>query len=1036
MIDVLVLTAVPVAGVVYLIAAATADYRTSRRLDDWWSRSRTIHQAFASRALLALHTPAAVALERELSPAPDTRAVNLEVPVDRWNAAVGDPLTGFGQWVDAVLVDGPDRLTVKLRKRGDTSIHWTTPKVSFTMRTDRRRLVTSRRRWGFSVREPLPSYVANRLALDAGLLAPASDVVPVFLNGRFYGLFRQLELVDESFLRRRHRMPGNIYRGDAIERGERFKGMPYSVFESAAVWDRVAANDRPLAPPSRFPALLNASHGTAFAEHQQLMTLLERDEMALLIAVLLLAGDPYHMDDLHNQFWYEDPSSGLFHPIPWDIRLRRLGQDAFPLNTMLRAMVRDPHLVEAVQEHLHAWVRDERAPRVGGAWADSIVTRLAGAFRYEYKREGVIPPVGRIDDVRAILRFNTDSLRTWVNDASVAVGVTLDGRTWILDFETHGYAGTMLDGIRFPGPIRGTRPQIVLDMNRNGRLDAADRRLPTTIRPEAEGTTVVTDRPVSLRAGWTIREEKHFVPDRVHYRIFLIGVGSGATPQPIIRNRLTGATVTTTPWAAGELIPARATWHPWRYEEPDGQQHNWSGNIVLNDTLRLAPTDTLVIEPGTTVRLGPEASLVAHGVVLARGTHSAPIRFERADPGRPWGTVALQGPGASGSRFREVEFRGGGGAAVDGVEYIGMVNVHWATDVRFDRVVFADNVRSDDTLHALHAEVTVSESRFERANSDAVDYDLSRGAILDSDFDLSGGDAIDLMTSAPLIAGNTITRAGDKGISIGEASAPLVVANTLRENAVAIEVKDASEPRILRNSISDNEVGLRVTRKNWRYGIGGWPKILGNTLSPNATDLFSDAESRLTIVEDAQRDGDYQWMLAETGVRLVGDDRGASVPWRMTPRTPPMISHRYQEALGQGLQGWRADDGVRRLHYDERALVVSFRQAGGQISLPVDLSISDEAVLVLELAGQGLIGAEVSIEGGDSTVVRRLQLPPQPFRYITVPLPAGHYQAIRLAGYPQVGQQREDPTTGLIVPRYGRLALRSLAVYPLPDAGP
>ncbi|MCZ6755681.1 MAG: CotH kinase family protein [Gemmatimonadetes bacterium] len=1030
------LTIVPVSVIVYLIAAATVDYRTSRRLNDWWSRSRTIHVAFASRARLALNTLTAVALERELSPAPDTRAVNLEVPLDRWNALAGDPLRGFGLWVDAVLVHGPDRLDVELRKRGDTSIHWTTPKVSFTMRTDRRRLVASRRTWGFSVREPLLSYVANRLAHDAGLLAPSSDVVPVFLNGRIYGLFRQLELVDESFLRRRHRMPGNIYRGDAIERGERFKGMPYNLFESAAVWDRVAANDRPLAPPSRFPALLNATHGTTFAEHQQLMAMLDRDEMARLVAVLLVAGDPYHMDDLHNQFWYEDPSSGLFHPIPWDIRLLRLGRYAIPLNTMLRAMLRDPYVVEAVQEHLYSWVRDERAPRVGGAWADSIVTRLAGTFRYEYQREGVIPPVGRSDEVRAILQHNSDSLRTWLDDASVAFGASLDGGTWILDLETRGYTGAMLDGIQYSGRLQGAHPQIVLDLNRNGRLDAADRRLPTTVRPVPGGTVVVPGRPVSLRAGWTMREERHLVPDRIHYRIFLTGVSSGTTPQPIVRNRLTGATVRTTPWTAGELIAARTTWHPWRYQEPEGRRHTWSGNIVLNDTLRLAATDTLLIEPGTTVRLGPEASLVAHGVVSAQGTPEAPIRFERADPGRPWGTVALQGPGASGSRFSAVEFRGGGGAAIDGVEYIGMVNVHWATDVRFDRVVFADNVRSDDTFHAVHAEVTVSESRFERANSDAVDFDISRGAILNSDFDLSGGDAIDLMASAPLIAGNTITRSMDKGISIGEASDPLVVANTLRDNAVAIEVKDASEPRILRNDITGNEVGIRVTRKNWRYGIGGWPKVLGNMPTGNTTDFVSDAESRLTTAEEMGPDGDSRWVLTETGIELEGDDRGAPAHWRLTRPRPPMIFHRYEKTLNQDTQGWRVDRGVRRLYYDERSLVVSFRQTGGSISLPVYLTITGEAILVLELASRGLVEAEVVVDGGDRDVTRRLRVPPEQFRYITVPLPPGHYQAIRLTGYPQVGLQREDPATGLIVPRYGRLALRSLAVYDMPERAP
>ena len=128
-----------------------------------------------------------------------------------------------------------------------------------------------------------------------------------------------------------------------------------------------------------------------------------------------------------------------------------------------------------------------------------------------------------------------------------------------------------------------------------------------------------------------------------------------------------------------------------------------------------------MIAAGTVLRLGPDISIVSRGRVIAEGTASQPIRVLADRPKVPWGTFALQGHGADSSRFGYVEFAEGGGALVDRIEYIGMVNVHRADGVIFDHATFRDNVRSDDTFHAmLSVGVVVRDSRFIRANSDAI----------------------------------------------------------------------------------------------------------------------------------------------------------------------------------------------------------------------------------------------------------------------------------------------------------------------------
>ena len=75
----------------------------------------------------------------------------------------------------------------------------------------------------------------------------------------------------------------------------------------------------------------------------------------------------------------------------------------------------------------------------------------------------------------------------------------------------------------------------------------------------------------------------------------------------------------------------------------------------------------------------------------------------------------------NGSRFRHVRFLGGGGALLERVEYKGMVDVHWADDVEFHSCEFAGNVRCDDAVNAVHADVDLFSCAFHDTAADAAD---------------------------------------------------------------------------------------------------------------------------------------------------------------------------------------------------------------------------------------------------------------------------------------------------------------------------
>lgn len=475
---------------------------------------------------------------------------------------------------------------------------------------------------------------------------------------------------------------------------------------------------------------------------------------------------------------------------------------------------------------------------------------------------------------------------------------------------------------------------------------------------------------------------------------------------------------------------------------PAGRTVRLAGVARLDTTWRLAAVDTLVIEPGTTVRLARDVSIVARGPVRALGTATRPIRFVPADSAGPWGTFTLLGPGTNGSVIRNVDFIRGGGALVDRIEYIGMVNVHRARGVVFDSVGFIENLRSDDTFHALHAEVTLTNSRFIRANSDAVDFDISSGEIRDNVFEGVGGDAIDLMTSTPRVIGNRVTGALDKGISIGEASAPFVFANRVAAGVAGIEIKDRSTPVILNTEIDSVSVGLAVRRKNWRYGGSGFGFMANSTIA-NVASLFKpDSAARLTAVAVAGLDSTVtapvplEWLYAAHGIEIVEPRLGVPSRWRpVTPR-PALAAVRFEDDFLAVADGWTRGGRTTRLEKRHDVLIAEAEGGKGTLSLKTDWTVpAPGGVVVIEYADRDLRDRRLIIETATGPVATPLAQSGRldRFQLATVTVPAGRILGLRIEIDPRPGLSHIQRSTGLSVVRAGRLDLRSVSLYP---AGP
>ena len=570
--------------------------------------------------------------------------------------------------------------------------------------------------------------------------------------------------------------------------------------------------------------------------------------------------------------------------------------------------------------------------------------------------------------------------------------------------------------------------------------------------------------PVALLQSWDT-SGNGIRPGFMHYRFFLEGVGdtsgAGGAVRPLLENRITGEPASVSPWTEGTVIPRETAFSPWEFPERDvAEEVRLEGTVSLTEDLVVPRETKLIVEPGTRIVLGPDVSILAYGRVVAEGTRDRPIRFVSSDPRRPWGALALQGGGSDGSRFRNVEFRGGGGSTLGRVTYTGMVSVYRAREISFDSVLFADNLRSDDAFRALHSEVMLSHCEFRRTNSDAIDFDHSDGAITDCVFRDARNDAVDLMTSSPKIIGNSMSGSGDKGISIGEESHPLVLNNRISSGSRGIEVKDGSEPFIVHNTIRDNGIGILQQVKNWRYGAGGHAKVALNRIEDNERQVEHDDRSRVTgfgnrvvpsivssvsdsTVPSTLELGRSGTLLNDTITTWIHRRLG----WTDVPGTPgalpsshggpPQVARdsvTFREGFDRGLRDWTYSGGIEGLHRSQRRLVVRVRERAGLARRPLNWEVhhsSRSAVAVVEVASRGLDSVAVVFRGRDGPVARTVRPGPsiRSFEWLVLELPPDRYDSLELRVFPRAGSRRVDAETGLVEVGTGRLELRGLWLF-------
>lgn len=722
---------------------------------------------------------------------------------------------------------------VGVRYRGDSLHHWGLAAKSWLIRTAKDRAIDGQRRWHLVLprwRSVANYHVNLRMASHMGLLAAESKLVNLRINGRQHGGVHLLQSQqDEAFLREHHRLPCDLYVGDMTPLDDNYVNeMPHGgLWELPWLWQKAAVNNKYPAE-SRRPLemlLFRLNHGTT----EELLELLDLPAWANFSAYMQLFA-ANHMEMGHNWKLLYDAGKLTFEPVVGDGN--GLPDEIMQLTAAIPA--RDVSITTPLLARLH---RDHRFLRLKNA-------ALTGFYRQQLDRKffaelgdfhaAVAPtlrnfpqldwigtvegrPVHYFDDrdLARRLKAVTPQLTAWFAlhrqnqtlRAEQLSSAVPDKTT--LRLRVDGYASARI-GLKLPAHFPSPKARLVIRRSDGSTQEAEVSGL---FHREEDVTwldwPLLAERDVSS-PSLAHAQADHLVRPATYDVVFdnLDPALAGVIARGELGEQVVVARVPALPPAAfsasnTDILPVTAP------------AVHWQGRITLEGLTEIkAP---LVLDPGTTLQLGPNASLIVRGRFTARGTIAQPVRIERLDPAAAWGTLAILGREADGSILEYCDISGGSGLLTPYTLFSGMVSIHNVADMQIRHCRMQDNAVFDDLLHAAYCSIKISDTIIQHAFSDGIDLDICQAQLDRITVNQTGNDALDLMTSEVTVAQSRLLHAGDKGISAGEACKVVVVDSVLSDNNVGLQAKDGTAALLYNVTLAGNKVHLSGYHKNAAY---------------------------------------------------------------------------------------------------------------------------------------------------------------------------------------------------------------------------
>jgi len=713
---------------------------------------------------------------------------------------------------------------VKLRYRGDRAWHYGLPHKSWRIKTKKKELVDGYRKINLII--PKSKYLLHNhssylLANLMEIKAPVSEMVFVRVNGVRDGIRLKVSQIDESFLRLNKLMPTDIYVGESISSDERFKGdfSHINIFSSQIFWEKASCNNHyDCSSKKPIEALINSND-------KELLELVDIKEFAKM-AVYLDLIDSTHVDNQHNWRLFYDPYKEKFIPIVWDPVGWWLPSDSPDINqhevsSLLMARL---HKIRSFMIH-KASITAEFRDNLDHVFSellqneiDVLLKKIKNNKGYYDNRDSYVS----VSEAESNFLHFKKQVTKRMKYVYERVRNTSSETTY----------AKISDGIRLFVP----KNAFITDVFIKQKNHVFPHKAKVVIKFNNNDVEYFADTEVSV-TGKVLRVKGAFLPA---YNEFVSGAGYAGTSikfhsKPMTYDILYAdngihdiemVSVAVNNYSNAKVVKEtkniKKLKSSWNIVDGFGNQtvdsKIWSGEVVIEEDVEIF--EPLVISGGTRVRMAPGVVVRISAPVTAITSKDNPIKFERLDLSKPWGSFVLK-RGSDNSVFENVMFSGGSGAKGELFEYTAMVTAHDIKGLKFTNVEFSDSSVTDDMVHLVYSDVVFENCTFKNSFSDALDADISQVVINNSKFISSGNDAVDLMSTVALITETVFDGSLDKGISIGEDSRLITKNLKFYRNNIAAQAKDNSRALMINSFVKSNKIDFDAYAKNWRYGAGG-----------------------------------------------------------------------------------------------------------------------------------------------------------------------------------------------------------------------
>jgi hypothetical protein len=909
-----------------VLLAAWYGWRAYASLDAYRSATAPEHALSLEEYHLSLHDVLDHDLRRFGMPGPPRKAriPHLKLHLSNANLAAlekGALKPEKRPYVNARLVRGASEVKVKVHLRGAQPWHWLNPQKSLKMKLSKGRESFDRAFLRGEVlnlvNDPNPVPVTDELvfgrARELGLLTPATGFARLALNGADLGVFRTSGQVDESVPRAARRFPGSIYSGNLSA-----KAPAEALWTDPGSWKKVSwqpGEEKARADLERLLGTL--SRGSLaeladLAEHE-----LDLPRFAALEALEIAFGIE-ERDARRNHKLYLDPHRGRWEAVAWSLRGFRhrpeLELVEHPLGLRLKLL---PGYFSLRARALHELLTGPARPASLRRRAIDLLERLWPELTSDPHWDAIKLAPDTDGFLRRMPRFMDEERLGLTLDAELATyaarfaflrerfmrlelghalerprevpgGYETTWRLWV-----DGQAGVRLREIsaRFAPDCAEPSWQVFA---RGAPMTALDRAVEQSVLTplELEPVARLVEHPGrGLRAepaptAYELRIASRCAPLSVEAWGTRLDDGSQVRSRPVPPDRQgTPPPVLPTPDHVPELVAGEQGLHPWSLASPAQELVRLGpGEVAVDGQRVFARHQTVTVEPGTTLRMGPGASLIFLGLLEVRGSHEAPVQVV-ASGEELFGGLALQGPGTAGSRLSHLIVLGGDRPAWRSASYSAALEVQDT-----ERIELHDCQLRGATREGLHVGsvrgLEVDGLEVEDAAGDAVDLEFVEGSLQRVRVLRAGDDGLDLMGGRLEVSDAVVVGAVNNAVSAGEEVELSLASCLLAGSGAGLRAKNGSRVTISSSLLYQDQLGLAVENPSAYYPTRS--RLLSDGLG------LVDVEQEMHIAKRVERRVELSRVL-----RTLSDEAGLA---RLRSEVLGLADWSDLPAL---IQGWR-----------------------------------------------------------------------------------------------------------------------------------